>query len=86
MDSGGILGDRYGRSDSGFVDFAYQSYSADDYSMVLWNHGGGAILGYGADENYGYDALSMRELDEALGSTAWQRTDRNLGIGILMPA
>lgn len=54
---------------SGFVDFAYQSYSADDYSMVLWNHGGGAILGYGADENYGYDALSMRELDEALGST-----------------
>ncbi len=54
---------------SGFVDFAYQSYSADDYSMVLWNHGGGAILGYGADENYNYDALSMRELDEALGST-----------------
>ena len=27
---------------SGFVDFAYQSYSADDYSMVLWNHGGGS--------------------------------------------
>lgn len=54
---------------TGFADFVYQSYEAEDYSMVLWNHGGGAILGYGADENYDYDALSMQELDRAFANT-----------------
>ena len=37
--------------------------------MVFWNHGGGAVLGYGADENYDYNALSVEDLNRALGAT-----------------
>lgn len=59
---------------SDFVNFAYQSYPAEDYGLVLWNHGGGAILGYGADEKYNYDTLSMPELNEALADT-WMADD-----------
>ncbi|MBR1815879.1 MAG: hypothetical protein IJ763_04180 [Lachnospiraceae bacterium] len=48
-----------------FMDYVYENYSADYYSMVLWNHGGGAVLGYGEDERHNYDVLTMNELDEA---------------------
>lgn len=52
-----------------FIDYVYQAYSADQYSMVLWNHGGGAVLGYGADENYDYDALSVEDMSNAFAAT-----------------
>ena len=34
-----------------FVDYAYENYPADLYDLVLWDHGGGPIIGYGQDEN-----------------------------------
>lgn len=49
-----------------FLNFSYANYQADYYSLVFWDHGGGAVLGYGADENFDYDALSVSELDAAL--------------------
>lgn len=54
---------------SDFIDYVYEDYPAENYGLVLWDHGGGAILGYGADENYDYDALEMKELDSALADT-----------------
>lgn len=49
-----------------FIDYGYENYPADYYSMILWDHGGGAVLGFGADENHDYDSLSLAELKEAL--------------------
>lgn len=49
-----------------FMDYVYNNYTADCYSLILWNHGGGAVVGYGGDENYGYDTLTLYELDRAL--------------------
>lgn len=49
-----------------FLDYAYtNNKDANYYSLVLWNHGGGAVLGYGGDERYDYDSLSVTEMDEA---------------------
>ena len=53
-----------------FLDYAYTNFQADYYSLVMWNHGGGAVLGFGADENYNYDTLSLEELDKAFQNTA----------------
>lgn len=53
-----------------FMDFTYLNYPADKYSMVFWNHGGGAVLGYGEDENYDYDNMSLCELEEAIANSA----------------
>lgn len=48
-----------------FLDYGYQSLEADHYSLVMWDHGGGAVLGFGADENHDYDTLSLDEMDTA---------------------
>ncbi|MBQ9234530.1 MAG: hypothetical protein IJ167_10935, partial [Lachnospiraceae bacterium] len=52
-----------------FIDYVYDNYGADYYSMVFWNHGGGAVLGYGEDERHNYDVLTMNEFDEAFADS-----------------
>lgn len=49
-----------------FINYSYANYEAENYGLVLWNHGGGAVLGFGADENYNYDELSVKELSRAI--------------------
>ena len=49
-----------------FITFAAQSYPADKYTLVLWDHGGGAPIGFGADEIYPYDVLYDYQIGEAL--------------------
>lgn len=61
-----------------FIDYSYRAQEAQYYSLILWNHGGGAVLGFGADENYMYDALSLREMDKAFENTALIRDGKKL--------
>ncbi|HHV64637.1 MAG TPA: hypothetical protein GXX46_06150 [Peptococcaceae bacterium] len=49
-----------------FIDFGMEAFPADKYGLIFWNHGGGSITGYGVDENFGYDGLSLLELNLAL--------------------
>jgi hypothetical protein len=53
-----------------FVTWGVQTYPADKYTLVMWNHGGGSagVNGtvYGFDEVHGYDGLSLPEIDQAL--------------------
>lgn len=49
-----------------FIDFCMTAFPADKYGLILWNHGGGSIAGYGVDENFNYDGLSLLELNLAL--------------------
>lgn len=51
-----------------FVEFCKTEYPADRYSLILWDHGGGAISGYGYDENNidEDDTLTLDELKYAL--------------------
>lgn len=37
---------------SDFISYCKNTYPADRYSLILWDHGGGAISGYGHDENF----------------------------------
>lgn len=52
-----------------FIDYGYENYEADVYNMILWNHGGGAILGYGMDENYDNSSMSMNDLRQAISES-----------------
>lgn len=36
---------------SNFINYGKENYSADKYGLILWDHGGGAVSGYGYDEN-----------------------------------
>ncbi len=52
--------------------------NTDYYSMIMWDHGGGTILGFGADENYQYDTLTMVEMDQGMKNTKLIQEGRKL--------
>jgi hypothetical protein len=68
------LGDKnMGDSDTlrEFLDWGIKTYKADKYSLVFWDHGGGAVGGNGTvgnDENKAGDALSLPEIKTAINS------------------
>ena len=57
---------------SGFINFGCNLFPAEQYGLVFWNHGGGAIVGYGHDERFENPDKSMMklsEIDSALGGS-----------------
>ena len=46
-----------------FLRYGVESFPADNYGAVLWNHGGG-MSGVAFDELYGGDSLSLPDLNE----------------------
>lgn len=60
-----------------FLTYAYTNYPAEQYDLILWNHGGGAFFGYGYDETTG-DSLTLDELSKALAASPFH-DDNKLG-------
>ena len=56
-----------------FIEFAAANYPANRNILILWDHGGGAVYGYGVDENVNdpYAALTLDEI---------QRATKNAGV------
>lgn len=52
-----------------FVRWTAGAYPADRYGLILWNHGGGTMLGFGADEYYPGDSLYLQDIQQALGES-----------------
>lgn len=50
--------------------YCSSNYAADHYGLVLWDHGGGVVGGYGYDENFGGDSMSLTEMSRALGDAS----------------
>ncbi len=49
-----------------FIRFGAQNYPADRYMLVLWDHGGGSLSGYGYDEKYSqYGSMGLDKLSVA---------------------
>jgi hypothetical protein len=49
-----------------FIRFSKANYPADRYMLVLWDHGGGSLAGYGFDQNFKNDSMTIDELAAAL--------------------
>ena len=49
-----------------FLEYARDNYPADNYALILWDHGGGPMEGVCMDELYAPDKLTLDELAEAL--------------------
>ena len=65
---------------SSFMNYCFDFFPADSYSLILWDHGGGPVLGYGVDENF-RDLLTLEELSEALGDSVGAHRTRLEWIG-----
>ena len=53
---------------SDFLYFCDDNFQADRRALLFWNHGGGSVSGVSFDENYGYDSLTLDEIQHALYS------------------
>ena len=49
-----------------FLDYCNTNYPAEKQAILLWDHGGGSLLGMELDEAHGGDLLTLPELREAL--------------------
>ena len=52
-----------------FIKWSASNYPADRYELLLWNHGGGTALGFGYDEMYPDDMLSLSQIGNALSDS-----------------
>lgn len=50
-----------------FIKYCVENYKASRYQLILWDHGGGSISGYGYDEkNAGSGSMSLKGINDAL--------------------
>ena len=58
--------------------YGYENFPADEYALLLWDHGGGPMLGVCFDELHTIDdvpdSLSLKEIAEACNSSPFQNT------------
>ncbi len=52
-----------------FVNFSTDNYPADHYALIFWDHGGGPLWGFGSDELFDSDSLTVQEMREAMSGT-----------------
>lgn len=53
-----------------FVDYCYENYPADQYDIILWNHGGGPAVGFGKDDRIKeFKVLSLSQMAQAFLDT-----------------
>ena len=46
-----------------FIDYCYEKYPADQYDLILWDHGGAFTSGFGMDERFGEEyGLELAQL------------------------
>ncbi|MCL2286054.1 MAG: clostripain-related cysteine peptidase [Firmicutes bacterium] len=48
-----------------FIKFSVRQYPAEKYGLIMWDHGGGSIAGFGHDEKFNDDSLSLLDMKQA---------------------
>lgn len=54
---------------TGFVNYAMTAFPADRYGIVMWNHGGGPIHGYGVDQLNDEESLGIKDIQIAFANS-----------------
>lgn len=57
------MGDKNTLAD--FLNYGIESYPADKYILIFWNHGSGSVKGFGDDELFDDDSLELDEINAA---------------------
>ena len=59
-----------------FLDYGVAAYPADSYGLILWDHGGGPLVGFGVDTAHKNDGLTLFELREAMEASYFGKGQR----------
>ncbi|WEK54412.1 MAG: clostripain-related cysteine peptidase [Candidatus Cohnella colombiensis] len=62
-----------------FVTWGVENYPANNYALIFWNHGGGSVLGFGSDELFDGDSLTLDEIGAGLAA-AYEKTSKKLDL------
>lgn len=62
------MGDSY--TLESFLTYSKKNYPAEQFGLILWDHGGGPMFGYGVDEKAN-DLLEMSEIADALDDSGF---------------
>ena len=66
---------------SWFLSYGKERFPADEYALILWDHGGGPMNGVCYDELNDYDCLTVAELRAALEESPFGESGRLSWIG-----
>ena len=55
-----------------FLSWGVETYPADKYMCLLWDHGGGSVSGIAVDELHGGDMLNLKELAQGISMAGVQ--------------
>ena len=50
---------------AGFIEYSMTNFPAEKYGLIMWDHGGGSIAGYGHDEKFNNATLTLADMDRA---------------------
>lgn len=45
-----------------FIVWGMKNHPSNNYALIFWNHGGGSVLGFGVDELFDGDSLTLDEI------------------------
>ncbi len=62
---------------SGFLNYCTENYTSEKYSLIFWDHGSGPVQGFGYDELFDGDQLSLEEMRMAFEESSF-RDDQKL--------
>ncbi len=51
---------------SAFIKYCSENFPADRSALILWDHGGGSLTGYGYDQNYAGTSMALDKINKAL--------------------
>lgn len=64
-----------------FLNYSYKNYSAENYALILWDHGDGPLIGYGKDMLFDNDSLTLAEMGEALKKSPFGKNKKLSWVG-----
>lgn len=64
-----------------FLNYAHKNYPADNFALILWNHGNGPVIGYGKDMVYENDSLTLKEMQTALEQSPFSAENKLKWVG-----
>jgi len=64
-----------------FLEYGYSEYPADEYALIMWDHGNGPVIGYGKDMLFKNDALTLLEMKNAFEASPFTGDNKLSFIG-----
>ena len=61
---------------SAFLKYGRDHYKSDHYALILWDHGGGPLWGFGSDELFNSDSIMLSELKKALKESPFDKNNK----------